>query len=70
MREWAKSQTCPTSKHLDTAHHCLIRAHRARPICSMRLTGAPVGEEPTHNVSSPSLSDLFLLTPLSFLSCL
>lgn len=28
------------SKHLDTAHHCLIRAHRARPISSVRLTGA------------------------------
>lgn len=27
------------SKHLDTANHCLIRAHRKRPTCSVRLTG-------------------------------
>lgn len=45
-REWTTLPGfCPTSKHLDTAHHCLIRAHRTRPKCSMRLTGAPVGEE-------------------------
>lgn len=54
-----ESQTCPTSKHLDTAHHCLIRAHGARPICSMRLTGAPVGEKHRHDGFLPPF--LFLL---------
>ena len=67
------SQACPTSKHLDTAHHCLIRARRERPTCSVRLTGAPVGEEPRHNDSFPLLLLVHSLfpcpPPLSFLFC-